>query len=170
MSQGLLYRYFASKEELYAVMIREALERMNQAARALAASPLPAREKIEAAFRTLCGDIEKHPSFARYVMLIGQAMILEDAPEELAAAMRREREVPYAAMAGIFAQGMREGSVRQGDPEEMAVVFWSLVKGLAMHKASWGEAYRAPDPGPLLELFMPNGGRETRPSGLERPD
>ena len=154
ISQGLLYHYFASKEEIHTTMIRTALERMNEAAQALAASPLPAGRKIEKALVTLLGDIETHESFAQYVMLIARAMLTDAASDELKELLRAKRRVPYDAMAGIFAQGKREGSVKDHDPEDMAVLFWTLVKGLAMHKASWGEEYRSPDPRMLLELFL----------------
>lgn len=154
ISQGLLYHYFASKEDIHTTMIRTALTRMNEAALALAASPLPARQKIEKALVTLLGDIETHESFAQYVMLIAQAMLHDAASGELQELLRAKRRIPYDVMAEIFAQGKREGSVKNHDPEEMAALFWTVVKGLAMHKASWGEDYRAPDPRMLLELFL----------------
>ena len=49
MSQGLMYHYFRSKEEIYVALIRHAFSRMNTAVRALEALPVTAREKIETA-------------------------------------------------------------------------------------------------------------------------
>lgn len=154
VSQGLLYHYFKSKEEVFTELIRGAFERMNLAAAELAALPLPARRKIEMATNQLLHDIESNEEFAPYVLLIAQASISEAVPEAVREILHSRNQVPYEVMAEIFAEGQREGTVKDYEPQEMATLFWTTIKGLAMHKATFGAAYVPPNPRMLLELFL----------------
>src|SRR5690349_13660292 len=63
ISQGLIYHYFRSKEEIFIELIRGAFERMNAAARALERLPLAPREKINKAIVELLRSIEEHEDF-----------------------------------------------------------------------------------------------------------
>ena len=61
-------------------------------------------------------------------------------------------------LASIVAAGQEEGTVGPGDPEDLALLFWTTVKGLALHRVALGEAFRLPDPSALVRIFALRGG------------
>jgi len=154
MSQGLLYHYFRSKEEIYTELIRGAFERMNAAALGLEALDMPPREKIELALTQLVKGIEEGEEFARMVMLNAQAGISEVTPPEARRILSEQSGVPYAVVERILRAGQREGTIKPHDAGEMSVAFWTAIKGLALHKAVYGAEFRAPDIRILTSMFF----------------
>lgn len=154
MSQGLLYHYFRSKEEIFTVLVREAFEKMNTAARELEALPLAPKEKIDMAVIHLLRSIDESEDFARTVMLIAQAGISDATPAEAQSIIRKESGIPYDIVERIMRVGQQDGSVKQHDAGELSLIFWTNIKGLALHKAVYGSAYKSPDPRILTSMFF----------------
>lgn len=155
MSQGLLYHYFTSKEEIFVEIVRQAFDRMNGAARELERLSLTPRKKVEQAAATLLRTLEEHESFSWISVLISTAGISDAVPAEARDIIERERDVPYRVVARIARAGQREGSFNDGRPDDLALVFWTTVKGLALHRLALGTAYRSPDPRILTRIFFP---------------
>ncbi len=154
MSQGLLYHYFRSKEEIFTELVRTAIERMNAAARGLEAMPGRAEEKIRVALTNLMDNIARDTRFAEYFLLVAQAGVSDAVPTEARAIMERERSVVYDVFTRILRAGQEDGSVVDVPAEELAVVFWVTVKGLALHKATGPASFRMPRPETFLRLFL----------------
>ncbi|TNF31577.1 MAG: TetR/AcrR family transcriptional regulator [Deltaproteobacteria bacterium] len=155
MAQGLLYHYFPNKEALFEALLADAFARLTAAAEALAAQPDPPAAKIRAALTGLVGAIAADDTFAPTMLLIAQASLADTTPAGARALIARERDRPYAVLADLFAAGQRDATVLAGDPAALATAFWTTVKGLALHKASWGPDFRAPDVEILLRAFLP---------------
>lgn len=154
VSQGLFYHYFGSKEEIFVELIGSAFAKMNEAALALEAAPLSPRAKVERAVVQLLGDIGSSEPFVRTVLLIAQAAISDATPPAARAILDSpESRVPYQVMSRIFRAGQRDGSIKDHDPEELALVFWTTIKGLALHRATHGAEFRVPDPDILISVF-----------------
>lgn len=154
MSQGLMYHYFASKEDIFTELVRRAFEKMNAAARGLEALPIPSREKIGMAIAQLVRGIEEGEDFARTVFLIAQAGVSEDTPAEARSVMLAESDVPYAVVERIMRAGQQDGSIKLHDAAELSIMFWTTIKGLALHKAVNGAAFKAPDVRILRSMFF----------------
>ena len=154
MSQGLLYHYFRSKEEIFTELIREAFEKMNTAAYMLEELPLTPREKIRMAIVQLLRSIEESEDFASTVLLNAQAGISQATPAEAQSIIREESSIPYAVVERIMREGQKDGSIKQHDARELSLVFWTTIKGLAMHKAVYGAAYKSPDVDILTSMFF----------------
>lgn len=154
MSQGLLYHYFSSKEEIYTELIRGAFDKMNAAARGLEELPLSPREKVLMALTQLLRGIEESEDFAATVMLNAQAGISDVTPAEAQAILREESGVPYEVVERIMRAGQQDGSIKQHDAKELSLLFWTTIKGLALHKAVYGTAFRAPDVGIVASMFL----------------
>jgi AcrR family transcriptional regulator len=155
MSQGLLYHYFPSKEEIFVEIVRQAFDRMNAAARDLERLPLTPKQKIERTVTALMRTLEEHENFAWTSGLISTASISDAMPAEATAIIARERDVPYKVVARVARAGQKDGSFNGGSPDDMALVFWTTVKGLALHRLALGSAYRSPDPRVLTRIFFP---------------
>lgn len=154
ISQGLMYHYYRSKEEIFTELIRFAFARMNEACRWLASQPLPPGEKIKFAIKELLKLLEHDKDAAVYYLLIAQATVSEAIPDEAKRIIEQENQVPYETLASIFAEGQREGSIRGDDARELAMVFWTSINGLAIYRAVHALSFKAPDPQILIRMFV----------------
>lgn len=155
MSQGLMYHYFSSKEEIFTELISGAFERLNFACRELARMPQPPQEKIRMALAILLQGIRDNADYARYHLLIAQATVSEAIPAAVRTIIAQENRLPYTIIAQIMREGQRAGTIKQHDPDELALLFWTSINGLAIYKAVHGDQFKAPDPALLMRIFLP---------------
>lgn len=154
ISQGLLYHYYRSKEEIFVELIRRAFERMNTAVLALEQMTETPRNKIKMAIEKLLEGFEKNENAARYHLLIVQAMVSEAVPDEAKAIFKKENDVKYEAIARILKEGQKDGTIKNHDANELSLVFWTSINGLAIYNAVHGKRFKAPDPELLLDMFV----------------
>lgn len=156
MSQGLLYHYYNSKEQVYTELIRTAFTKLNTACRELEKNPAPPHEKIRMAIRALLDGLTANADTSLYHLLIAQASTSDSVPEETRHIIRENSPVPYEILSRIFAEGQKDGSIKPYNPDEMAMVFWTSIKGIALHKAANTDTYRSPDPEIVINMFCTN--------------
>lgn len=154
ISSGLLYHYFPSKDDILLALLEESLPKMDAAAQNLEALALPVADKIRLALQVLIRGIEENAATGKYHLLIALASASDALPEAARAVINRHAYGPYQVMERIFAEGQKEETIRSGDPREMALIFWALVKGLSIHYAVHGNALGSPTPEAILPLFL----------------
>lgn len=154
MSQGLIYHYYISKEEIYTEIIKDAFRRLNEAVTILKNMNLPPEEKIKKAFEGLLINLEKSEDSARYHYLVAQASISDAIPEEAKKTIMENRDYPYHVMEEIIREGQEQGTIKKYDPNQMSVIFWTTIKGLAFHRAILGKRFKAPSADILMEMFI----------------
>ena len=154
VSQGLIYHYFRSKEEVFVELVRTAFERLNNACRELEKLPLSPREKIRRATEGLLHNIEESKDASRYYLVITQATASEAIPEEAKAIIDGERMLPYEVMKHIIEEGQADGSIGNHDASDLSLVFWTSIKGLAIHRAVHGTKFKMPDPEIIMSMFV----------------
>jgi AcrR family transcriptional regulator len=154
MSQGLIYHYYSSKEEIYTDIIKDAFRRLNEAVTTLKNMPLSPDEKIKKAFEGLLINLEKHEDSAQYHYLVAQASVSDAIPEEAKKTIKENRDYPYHVMEEIIREGQKQGTIKKHDPKEMSVIFWTTIKGLAFHRAVLGNRFKAPSAEILMEMFL----------------
>lgn len=154
ISQGLMYHYYRSKEEVFIELIRIAFNRMNEACRWLESQPLSPKEKIKFAIEELVKLLEQNEDASRYHFLIAQATASEAIPEEAKDIIKKENTFPYEVIAQIIIEGQKDGSIKKYDAKELALVFWTSINGLAIYKAVHGEKFKAPDTNILTSMFF----------------
>ncbi len=154
ISQGLLYHYFPSKDDILVALLKESLPKMNDAAKMLEAMDAPASTKIRLALDALLQGIQASDDTGRHHLLVALVSASDAIPEAARDLIARHARNPYAVMRRIFAAGQAEGSVRPGDPKEFAMLFWSLIKGLSIHHAIHGNTLGRPTPAAIHPLFL----------------
>lgn len=154
IAQGLLYRYFAAKDDILVALLEAALPRLVAATKALAALPKPAGEKITMALQALVRGLDENDETGRYHLLIAMAAASDAIPARARAILDEHSRTPYLVLRRLFAQGQKEGAIRAGDPKEQALLFWALIKGLAIHHAIHGHALGRPTAKAILPLFF----------------
>jgi AcrR family transcriptional regulator len=154
MSQGLIYHYYQSKEEIFIWLISNAMDKMNQAAISLEKLPISSKEKITMATEGLLRGFEENENTANYYFLITQTVLSDAFPAEAKEIIRTKNDVKYEVIARIFKQGQLEETIKDHDVNEMTTLFFSSINGLALNKAIFGPKFKMPDSRLLLSMFL----------------
>lgn len=162
MAQGLVYHYYESKDEIYVELIKNALEKLNTAVFSLRDMPQPPHEKIIMAIEQLFKTIESSHDFTQTCRLIAHATNSTAIPEDARKLIVEKRDIPYREIAKIMADGQKEGTIVEADPDELAVVFWTSINGLAIYKATRQDTTTMPDAGILARMFLKEGNHGTK--------
>ena len=133
---GTVYRYFSSKDHLYAAVLESWGRGFGTASRAVvAADPLA---RLETRMRTVLESFEKRPRFFRVLMLL-----LGSTDPSAIALLRQFRE---------SIQGLVQADLAELDPEgaaDHAVIIWAVLSTLltrtTFHGATMADAYRIND-------------------------
>lgn len=153
ISQGLLYHYYKSKDEIFVELLRDAYDNMIAAVLALQRLPLSPHEKIRLAIEKLLAEFDENKDMAYYYLLINQSSIFEAIPDE-AKEIVKDRSILYDVITRIIIDGQKDGTFKKYDAKDMAVVFWTSLNGLAIYNAVQGEKFKAPDANILLSMFI----------------
>lgn len=154
ISQGLLYHYYSSKEEIFTDLVKTAFERLNMACKYLYNLDVPPQKKIRYGMESILENLAVSDSSANYHLLIAHASLSEDIPVEAKAIIQKENQVPYDIIEKILREGQKEGTIKKHDAKDMAVLYWTTVKGLAMHKAVHPRKFVPPDINILMSMFL----------------
>lgn len=153
ISQGLLYHYYQSKEEIFVELLRNGYEKMIAAAQALENLPLTPLEKIKLAIEKLLQGFAENKDTAYYYLLINQASIFKDIPNE-AKEIVKSRSLLHEVITRIVIDGQKDGTFKKYDAKDMAMVFWTSLNGLAVYNAVQGENFKPPDANILIGMFI----------------
>lgn len=107
MSNGLIYHYFASKEDIYSELIRTGLDRLEVACHALEGMQTTAPEKIRHAIDGLIQTIRSKPEAGLYHLLVTQAIAATNIPEETSELLEKKRNIPHETIARIIKEGQK---------------------------------------------------------------
>ncbi len=150
MSHGLVYHYFKSKEEIFYVLLKRAMETSAQSLVMVEAMPIPPIEKVRQTAKYILGGIESFTDSAYYFLLVMHASVMEDAGE----AHKEMLNTSYVAidcMERILKDGQEAGEVDEGDTRGMAFAFFAAIQGLALYKLSVAD-FHMPDPELLVNM------------------
>lgn len=163
ISQGLLYHYYKSKEEIFTALIRTAIERMNEAAMQLEKLQAAPSEKLRLAVDALFAGLESKEETAKYYLLLTQAAVMESVPAEARDLLKLKNLRQHEVMSRIFSDGQVQGMIRTGDPAQMSLLFWSTINGLALIRAVRAETFKTPDPELFCQMFLNDNLKTTQP-------
>ncbi len=153
-SQGLIYHYYKSKEEIFTELISTSFDKLNEAAKILEKMPLPPEAKISMALKKLISDMEDDDNRSKLHLLIAQASLSESIPAETKKVIREKNRLPYEVIARIISLGQIEGTIRDGDPDQLATLFWTSLIGLAINRSVHPDHYKKADTDILLRMFI----------------
>jgi AcrR family transcriptional regulator len=154
VSQGLAYRYFASKEEIYYALVTEAMRHsLSEAASDRIASGAP-WERLTTLISLILVPRQEHPEFFQ---LLYHVLSDPDAPAELRARMRERGQFFVSALRDLIAQGQAAGEIAGGDPDQLVVAFMAYLDGLTRISLYDPARYKAhfPDSAIVLRMFRP---------------
>ncbi|MCX6086108.1 MAG: TetR/AcrR family transcriptional regulator [Caldiserica bacterium] len=160
ISYGLMYHYFQSKEEIYAELVKGAIEASKQALEKAQKEETEPIDKIRALIVRIFASVGQHESAGYYFVLMMGAMTSGAYPA-LSMEGPQGPGRPFEMLVRIIEDGQRKGQIMQGSPAELATTFFSAILGLASLKVS-GTIASMPDPGVLMRIFQPASQAKTK--------
>ena len=126
MSVGLLFHYFASKEELYLALLTLGMEGPMSSVQP---TPLEPMAFFETTAERILSYIKSEPFVAKMFVLMQQAFYSDDVPAGVKTLLS-DFDV-YTPTAEMIQQGQLNGTIRQGDPLALSIAYWGAISGVA---------------------------------------
>ncbi|WP_235949842.1 TetR/AcrR family transcriptional regulator [Paenibacillus apii] len=138
ISQGLSYRYFSSKEEIFTLLVQEAIDEAQSAIRNIPNLPGSPREQFKSFTEKMLEDNHKY-----YFMLLQQAQTSEEVPMQVKQLLKQyQAEETISLFEPIFIKGQQIGEFCEGDPHKLLFLYFSVITGLMLQdipnaRGSW---------------------------------
>jgi len=161
VSQGLAYRYFQSKEEILATLVKQAAE---------SGGGLPARmdrirgspgEKLHALVSGILDARRREPEFYQ---LIYQVLSDHKTPNQLREVILKAGTMMGAEMRKLIVEGQASGEFADDDPDQLLGALTACLDGLsrAMLVLEPGKASASiPDAKVVMRIFRPDSREES---------
>lgn len=131
IGQGTLYSYFSSKEELFKVIIEEAVTSNEKALEELLKAPFKAREKIILLSKAIMQKLNDDSSFSE-MFVLNMRLAMEEG--ECNVWSNLYQGSTNKILGEIIRAGQGEGDVVDGESEALADFYWSSVHLFALKK------------------------------------
>lgn len=154
MSHGLMYHYYKSKEEIFTELVTIAFERLIAASTSLREMQISPAEKIRLAFERILEGMTTSGNHSRFHYLVTIAFAEENSSEELRGFLEKNYRIPYNIISDIISEGQKTGTIRDGDPDEMAMLFWSVINGLAIYRTNHSDQFKPPSVDIIMRMFI----------------
>ena len=143
LSPATLYLYFKNKDELYASLNLKMLKVLTEKIENVYYQDgLNPEEKIKALEKALYEVYEQDPLNVINVLRFQSSEELKNLSPELATRIKDDARKYLRAIAGIFEEGVREGSFLDRHPVAFADIVWGLFAGLVL----WEHTKKGFDP------------------------
>ncbi|QPR66770.1 TetR/AcrR family transcriptional regulator [Lysinibacillus sp. FSL H8-0500] len=128
ISQGLMFHYFSSKEEVYLELLNRAKASMStiHISEAELEQPLV---HLNTMVTMILDSFSMYPLSAKLFMLVAQTQIASNLPntiQQMAKDIAASKEFESLVKAG-----QTKGEIREGDPRALAGCFYSAIQGVA---------------------------------------
>lgn len=148
ISEGLIYRYFNSKKELFITIIQELMEEAKRELEYIEHLPGTPFEQI----RTLTLNmLDEKNKFA--FMLIQRSRKADDVPEKAAQIFEQHSmNVLIDLLVPIFIKGQKSGEFTLGEPRKLLTWYFSIINSLIIQDQV-DEEYGLPDVDVLMRIL-----------------
>ena len=161
ISEGLIYRYYKSKDELFTEIVAELLEEADKELGLLGQSPLPPFDLIRSLTQNMLD--ENHKDAFRLIL---QARKADQIPEGVRRLMARYSEDALIdRLVPVFVRGQETGQFAEGDPRQLLTWYFTVVNSLILQDLGT-ETHGLPTPDMLMRMLA---GPAIRAPGRDRP-
>lgn len=152
LSHGLVYHYFASKEEIFTRLVRRAADssvQIIEQSQRQAGTPL-------AKIKWMTEQIFQSFSEGQYILLfliMIQASTSDAVPDEVKQLLSSpEFKSPVSCLVPLIVEGQQRQEIIQQDPVKLAVAYYAFIQGFAINKLQWPQA-PVPDAELIIKMF-----------------
>jgi AcrR family transcriptional regulator len=153
VSLGLLYHYFATKEELFDYLVKLAIGEAHKALKPVAAESIQASEAIRSISQMVCRVLNGNNKTALYFLMLIQAALAGLSPAPSITSPLTGAGGPFELLECLIRRGQADGSVRTGNPRQLAQLYWAAFQGLCLYKVTM-RGFFPPEPGQLDNLLL----------------
>ncbi|WP_159881934.1 TetR/AcrR family transcriptional regulator [Paenibacillus puerhi] len=129
-SQGYVYTYFKSKEEIFTKIVELASDGSGQAIRIASEMPGTPLEKLTWLTEAFLSSDSIAMQHWRLILL--QTSTSEAIPEEAKRISKEKAGKPFEHLIPIIIQGQQSGEIRDEDPMLLALTYFSFIQGLGI--------------------------------------
>jgi len=133
LSEELLYSYYPSKEALIAELIQQAVLISGTSIKEIAGRDSSAAVKIKQITAMMCEMLSNSYIGIDYFMFMIQVSMSN---YQIPDAERLDIQLPIKSLTRIISEGQAEGSVVNGDPAQLAIVYCAAIQGLCCYVIS----------------------------------
>ncbi|GAA4846760.1 hypothetical protein GCM10023310_26010 [Paenibacillus vulneris] len=151
ISHGLVYNYFRSKEEIYASLINKNLDRMREQLEEVVQMTASPVEKLSFLIEHMVRDKWEEALF--HQLFVDQLLASDSIADEIKESFRKRIAENLDTIAGIFAEGQRNGEILAGNPKEHALFLMSCIRASSLCQRQ--ELYIRSDARSILQYFIP---------------
>ncbi len=151
VSQGLAYRYFVSKEQIYRELVEQAALATAQPMHESSATP---GQRLALLITQL---VEYRRDHLEFFQLLDQVVGSDKIPDDVAELIRRRRESFFVEFRQLIVEAQATGEVAAGDPDELVIAVVASLEGLVRFGLHHPEQFHrlCPDASILLRMLKP---------------
>ncbi|MGD0994434.1 MAG: TetR/AcrR family transcriptional regulator [Candidatus Bathyarchaeia archaeon] len=159
VSQGLAYRYFASKEEMLTTLVKQAAQDGGgPAARIREIQGTPGK-RLALLVSYLLEDRREHPGFYQFFY---QVLADDTMPNDLRQLVQSNGRVIQDIMRQLIVEGQASGEIAKDDPDQLMTALMACFDGL-VKRTTWLDPEDAKKHFPEVKIIM----RILKPDGQE---
>ncbi|MDQ0862295.1 TetR/AcrR family transcriptional regulator [Bacillus sp. V2I10] len=148
ISEGLIYRYFNSKKELFITIVQELMEEARRDLEYVQYLPGTPFEQIRNLTENMLDENNKYA-----FMLIERARKADDVPEKVTQIFEEHStNVLIDLLVPVFVKGQESGGFSQGEPRKMLSWYFTIINSLLIQDEV-DEEYGLPDVDVLMRIL-----------------
>ncbi len=155
VSQGLAYRYFASKEEIFHVLVEQAVQSGIADIQRIPMMPGTPWERLAFLVSMAWEGRRERPEIYQ---LLYQVLDDEATSDDIRELIGRQGQTYQDVMRQLIVEGQATGEAAEGDPDQLVIVVLACLDGLsrlALREPEWVKKH-FPDAGIILRIFKPH--------------
>lgn len=153
-SQGFVYNYFKSKEEIFTKIVDLAADGAGETVKKATALNGTPCEKIYWLTEALLSPDSIVMQHWRLIML--QAATSEAIPEEAKRISREKMKKPFEYLVPMIIEGQAMGEIVKEEPLVLAITFFSIIQGLGITRMQGGKDMPFPSVEMILSFLKKN--------------
>ncbi|TFE31854.1 TetR/AcrR family transcriptional regulator [Cohnella luojiensis] len=131
-SYGLVYHYLGTKEEIFTKLVEMALEGSVKVVEMAARQDVSPYEQLKWLTETILKGLADHGAY--YYLIIIQAFTSEAVPVEVKRMVSCTSPTAMESLIPIIKAGQQAGQIIQENPVMLAVAYFAMIQGIAMHQ------------------------------------
>jgi AcrR family transcriptional regulator len=150
VSYGLVYRYFANKETIFAELVERVLRNSIRAIERILEMPGTPEERLHFLLSQALEGLREHPEF---VLLTHQVLRDEATPDELRKLVQKQGWTYRAVMRQLIVEGQAAGQVAETDPDQLVAAVSACIGGLSLG-LTWQSPEQFKENFPDIEIIL----------------
>ncbi len=154
VSQGLAYRYFASKEALFHELVEQSVQSGIAGIQRIPKMPGTPGERLAFLVSMAWEGRREHPEIYQ---LMYQVLGDETTSDDIRELIGRQGQTYLDVLRQLIIEGQATGEVAEGDPDQLVIVFLACLDGLsrlALRDPEWVKKH-FPETEIILRIFKP---------------